>query len=187
MIKNKLKKKLLLHSCCAPCLTSSFEQTKGDFLVVPFWFNPNIEPNYEYQKRLNNFDKLTNILKIDSLIIDQYKSDNRKWQKMISGLENEPEGGIRCEKCIKSRLEKTATEAKKRDFKIFGTTMTVSPRKNAFMINKIGNKLAKKHKIDFLEVDFKKKDGYLLSVKLSKKYDLYRQNYCGCRYSKSKE
>lgn len=179
-------KKLLLHSCCAPCLTSSFEQTKSNFLVIPFWFNPNIEDRKEYNKRLNNFKKLTNLFRVDSIIVDDYESNNQEWQKIISGLENESEGGKRCERCIKFRLERTAIEAKKRDSDIFSTTMTVSPRKNALMINKIGNELAKKYKIDFLSTDFKKKDGYLLSVKLSKKYDLDRQHYCGCQYSFSR-
>lgn len=176
-------KKLLLHTCCAPCLTSSFEQIKSDFSVMPFWFNPNIEDKKEYIKRLNNFKKLTKIIRASNKIIDNYDVDNLNWKKEITGLENEPEGGVRCEECIKFRLEKTAKEAKKNQFDIFSTTMTVSPRKNAVMINKIGDELAQKYKIDFKTFDFKKKDGYLLSVKLSKKYNLYRQNYCGCKYS----
>lgn len=187
MINKNSKAKLLLHSCCAPCLTSSYAQTAEDFLVVPFWFNPNIEYKKEYIKRLDNFKKLSEIIQASNIIIDDYNIDNANWHKKITGRKNEPEGGKRCEKCIKFRLEKTAKEAKKNQFDLFGTTMTVSPRKNAVMINKIGEELSKKYKIDFLEADFKKKDGYLLSVKLSKKYSLYRQNYCGCRYSKSKK
>ena len=243
-------KKLLLHACCAPCLTSSYKQTMHDFLVVPFWFNPNIEDKQEYNKRLDSFKRLTNKLGCNyirhseslcdeesdvsviphlpalseaeemrdpNLLVDprvislgeaeprrkpeddgkggndttteknQYQIDNLNWQKEIQGLENEKEGGKRCEKCIKFRLEETARKAKKNQFDIFGTTMTVSPRKNASTINKIGNNLAQKYKIDFLSANFKKKDGYFESVKLSKKYKLYRQNYCGCRYSSTEK
>lgn len=180
-------KKLLLHTCCAPCLTSSYEQTMHDFLVVPFWFNPNIEDKKEYNKRLDYFKKMNKIVAANNKILDNYDLDNTIWHKIINGLENEPEGGKRCEKCIKFRLEKTIKEAKQNQYDIFGTTMTASSQKNSKMINQIGKKLSKKYKTKYLNIDFKKKDGYLLSVKLSKKYKLYRQNYCGCKYSTTKE
>jgi len=177
------KAKLLLHSCCAPCLTSSYAQTTADFFVVPFWFNPNIEDEMEYKKRLDNFKNYTKIIGASNIIINNYQTNNPKWHKEIFGLENEPEGGKRCQKCIQFRLEKTADYAKKNQFDVFGTTMTVSPRKNAKMINKIGQELSQKYKIDFLSADFKKNNGFLISTQLSKKFNLYRQNYCGCKYS----
>jgi len=178
-----LKLKLLLHSCCAPCLTSSYAQTITDFLVVPFWFNPNIEDKIEYKKRLNSFKSYTETIQANNIIINDYKINNSKWHEEISGLENEPEGGKRCQMCIRFRLEKTANYAKKNNFEFFGTTLTVSPRKNAEMINKIGQELSQKYKIDFLTADFKKNNGFLHSTELSKKCNLYRQNYCGCSYS----
>jgi len=206
-------KKLLLHSCCGPCLSSVYITTTENFAVTPFWFNPNIENKKEYIKRFDSFKSL--ITQFAKYIchsespgdeesnqrsfaytqddrkgsddktngVNRYYIENENWQKEIKGLENEPEGGKRCQKCIKFRLEKTAKEAKNNNFNIFATTLSISPHKDAAMINKIGRKLAKKYQIEFYRADFKKNDGYKKSVELSKKISLYRQNYCGCRYS----
>lgn len=176
--------KILLHSCCAPCLTSTSEILSNDYEVVPFWFNPNIEPNTEWQERLDNFTLFCGIKNMNPEIVSDYKTENNAWHGSIEGLENEAEEGARCEKCIRLRLEKTAQFAKEKGFKIFATTLTVSPHKNAEMINEIGQELAEKYNIKYLTADFKKNNGYLRSIELSKELDLYRQNYCGCLYSK---
>lgn len=173
-------KKLLLHSCCGPCLSSVYKAIEKDFGVTPFWFNPNIEPESEYKLRFETFDKLCKKYKVKPIL---ESSGSREWQNQIRGLEKLPEGGKRCEKCIKFRLKETAGKAKELKYDVFGTTLSVSPHKDADMINKIGKDLAKRYEIEFLEADFKENDGYKKSIELSKKYDLYRQNYCGCKCS----
>lgn len=175
--------KILLHSCCAPCLTSTSEILSNDYEVVPFWFNPNIEPEEEHGKRLEAFEHFCELKQYKPKIIDDYQTDNNTWHKFVEGLEQEPEGGARCEKCIRFRLEKTAQFAKGKGFKIFATTLSVSPHKNDEMINRIGEEVAKKYGVEYFTANFKKDGGYARSVELSKEYGLYRQKYCGCRYS----
>lgn len=177
-------KKLLLHSCCGPCLSSVYKITDKDFSVTPFWFNPNIEPESEYNLRLEAFNKICKAYKVQPVI---EISGNRDWQNEIRGLEKLPEGGKRCEKCIKFRLKETAKKARKLGYKVFATTLSVSPHKDVEMINKIGKKLADRFEIEFLEADFKENGGYQKSIDLSKKYSLYRQNYCGCKCSMRKK
>jgi hypothetical protein len=154
--------------------------TEADFEVTPFWFNPNIEPEREFDLRLETFTTLCKKYKTKPIIEE---SGFREWQNQIRGLESLPEGGKRCKKCIKFRLTETAKKAKELNFDIFGTTLSVSPHKDAEMINRLGKEVADRYEVEFLEADFKKNDGYEKSIELSKKYDLYRQNYCGCRYS----
>lgn len=178
--------KILLHSCCAPCLTSTSEVLSSDYEVVPFWFNPNIEPEAEHKKRLKYFKGFCDIKNFEPVIIDEFQVDNIFWRKNIKGLEEEKEGGLRCKKCIYLRLEKTAQYAEEHGFNIFGTTLTVSPHKNAEMINQIGQKLSEKYGIEYLAADFKKNNGYARSLELSKELDIYRQSYCGCEFSNSK-
>lgn len=173
-------KKLLLHSCCGPCLSSVYKVVGSDFVVTPFWFNPNIEPESEFNLRLDSFKKICDAYKAKPAV---ELSGTREWQNQVKGLKNEPEGGKRCNKCIKFRLIETAKKAKELGYDIFGTTLSVSPHKDADMINEIGKKITERYEINFLETDFKKNEGYRRSIELSKKYDLYRQNYCGCRYS----
>lgn len=178
------KPRVLLHTCCAPCFTSAYNQTKDNFAVDSFWYNPNIYPEAELEKRLSELEKYSRLKKF--LILNNsnnYLKENTEWQKKIAGLENEPEGGKRCEICIRFRLEKTAKEANKNNYNYFGTTLTVSPHKNVKVINAIGNELMKKYDIPFLVADFKKNNGYQKSVELCKQYNIYRQNYCGCEYS----
>lgn len=176
---------LLLHSCCGPCSTTCISFLTKYFYVTVFYYNPNIEPEAEYLKRkqeqikfLNNFKGQN---KIDFLDCDY---ENEAFEKAVVGLEQEKEGGKRCSVCFNLRLTKTAEVAKEKNYDYFGTTLTVSPHKNSKVINEIGEKISQKIGIPFLYSDFKKQDGYKKSIELSKKYDLYRQNYCGCHYGK---
>lgn len=183
IIANKKGSKLLLHSCCAPCSSSVIERLKNDFEITVLYYNPNIEPIEEYEKRKTEQLKLLKILNIDYINIDYL---NEEYKEAVKGYENEKENGARCPICFNLRLEKTAQIAKKNKFDYFGTTLTISPHKNAILINRIGTKIEQKYNISFLLSDFKKEDGYKKSIELSKKYDLYRQDYCGCLYSKVK-
>lgn len=173
--------KLLLHSCCAPCSSSVLQRIKEYFDVTVLYYNPNIYPEEEYFKRKQEQIKLLNILNIKLMDCDYIPEE---YYQKVAGYECEKEGGARCEKCFYLRLEKTAQLATNNGFDFFGTTLTVSPHKNAEIINRIGEELEKKYGIKFLYSDFKKEDGYLNSIKLSKEYNLYRQEYCGCEFSK---
>lgn len=173
--------KLLLHSCCGPCSSSVIERLKDYFDITVIYCNPNIEPKEEYEKRKSEQLRLLNELGIKFMDIDYL---NNEYHKKIKGYENEPENGLRCPLCFELRLDKTASKAKENNFDYFGTTLTVSPHKNSKIINEIGLKLEERYGVKFLLSDFKKEDGYKRSIELSKKYDLYRQDYCGCLYSK---
>ena len=177
-------KKILLHSCCAPCSSHVITYLAPYFNITVLYYNPNIEPIEEYIKRKNEQIKLINELntpnKLDYLDCDY---DNDVYEELIKGYENCPERGARCPICFKLRLEKTAKLAKEHNYDYFCTTLTVSPYKNATQINEIGASLSDKYQIKWLYSDFKKEDGYKKSIELSKKYNLYRQNYCGCIYS----
>ena len=174
--------KLLLHVCCAPCSTYVIEELSKEYEVTLFFYNPNVEPVDEYEKRLVEAEKYAKAKGIP-IIVGDY--DNIEWHNKVQGHENDKEGGERCDICFKYRIEKTAQLAKEKGFDIFTTTLTISPQKDAKKINKLGKEISKKYKIDFLEEDFKKGGGYMHSVELSKKKDLYRQSYCGCLYSKN--
>lgn len=185
IIKNNLGKKLLLHSCCAPCSSYVIEYLTNYFNITILYYNPNIEPIEEYNKRKEEQIRLINsIPKKYNVNIMDCDYDNDIYKIVIKGLENEPERGSRCLKCYKLRLEKTAQLAKKNNYDFFGTTLTVSPYKNSDVLNKIGNELESIYKIKYLYSDFKKKNGYKRSIELSSIYNLYRQDYCGCIYSK---
>lgn len=173
---------LLLHSCCAPCSSSVIERLKDYFEITIFYYNPNIEPEEEYLKRKEEQIKL--LKKIGGIDFLDCDWENEEFKKLSKGLEHLPEGGQRCHKCYYKRLEKTAITAKKNNFEYFGTTLTVSPYKNSQVINAIGKEISDIFKINYLFSDFKKKEGYKRSIELSKKYNLYRQNYCGCIFSK---
>jgi len=179
------KTKLLLHSCCGPCSSSVIFTLADEFDITIFYYNPNIYPEEEYLKRksvqLSLIDKLNQEGKNIKFLDCDY--DAPAFEKCAEGLEKEKEGGARCSKCFYLRLEKTALMAKDKGFDIFGTTLSVSPHKNAALLNSIGSALQEKLGVSFLVADFKKKDGYKKSIELSKKYELYRQNYCGCKYS----
>ena len=188
IIKNLTsKKRLLLHSCCGPCRSYVITYLTNYFDITILYYNPNISPYEEYLKRkeeqLKVISELSKISKnkIDILDCDY---DNDKYEEKICGLKNEPERGKRCEVCYQMRMEKTAHLAKENNYDYFCTTLSVSPYKNANLINEIGIKLQEQYNILWLYSDFKKNDGYKKSIELSQKYNLYRQNYCGCVYSK---
>ena len=181
------KKKILLQSCCAPCSTAVIERLAEEFDITILYYNPNIYPEEEYTKRKNEELKYIEILhetkpeiKIDFMDCDY---DSISFYSAVKGLENEREGGARCAVCFRVRLEKTAMLAKQNGYDVFGTTLTVSPHKNAELINAIGKALEKEHNIEFLESNFKKQNGYKRSVELAKENNLYRQNYCGCEFA----
>lgn len=176
---------LLLHSCCAPCSSYVLEYLSNFFEITIYYYNPNISPYEEFQKRaleqIKLIEKLTTKHSINYIIPDYNYND---FEQIVKGLENNLEGGNRCFKCYELRLERTCRYAKEHNFDYFTTTLSISPYKNSNKINEIGELLEQKYQINYLYADFKKKNGYQRSIELSKKYNLYRQNYCGCIYSK---
>ncbi len=176
------KANLLLHCCCAPCATYVTEYISEYFNISAFYFNPNIYPEEEYNLRLNELKKFSETSKMNfEVIAGEYNHES--FYKLSKNLANEPEGKKRCELCIKLRLEETAKKAKLDNFEYFTTSLSVSPHKNADFINKCGKELSEIYGVKFLCADFKKKEGYKRSIELSRKYNLYRQNYCGCEFS----
>ncbi len=177
----KNKPKLLLHSCCAPCSSSCIERLKEFFDITVYYYNPNMDTLEEFNKRSLEQQRLCETWGIN-FISEKY--DSSEFYSAVKGLETEPECGKRCFKCYRLRLEKTAKKAKELDFNYFTTTLTLSPLKNSQKINEIGLEVEKLMGVKFLPSDFKKKGGYLRSIELSKEFNLYRQNYCGCKFSK---
>ena len=175
------KPKLLLHSCCGPCSSSVIELLKKYFDITVYYYNPNIYPESEYRKRVEEQKKVLSIFNGLPLVEDTY--DYSIYEEKTSGLENEVEGGKRCKNCIEFRMEKACIYAKENNFDYFTTTLSVSPHKNSKMINEIGFELENKYFMPYLYSDFKKKDGYKRSIELSKEYNIYRQDYCGCKHS----
>lgn len=175
---------LLLHSCCAPCSSSVLETLAAHFSVTLFYYNPNIFPEEEYQKRVQEQKRLIAAIPLVhpvSFWAGEYDPD--RFFASVRGLEKEPEGGKRCEVCFRLRLQRAAQAAAEKQFSFFTTTLTVSPLKNAPLLNAIGEEMGKTYGVQWLPCDFKKKEGYKRSVALSKEYDLYRQDYCGCVFS----
>lgn len=175
---------LFLHSCCAPCSSYVIEYLSNYFAMTIFYYNPNIFPDTEYTFRSNEQKRLISEMKTKypvTYVDENY--DSSQFYNSVKGLEKEPEGGKRCEKCFELRLDRTAQRAAEGGFDYFATTLTISPMKNAQLINDIGNTIAEKYSIKWLPSDFKKKGGYKRSIELSKIYSLYRQNYCGCVFS----
>ena len=176
---------LLLHACCAPCSSSVLERLSDIFKITILFYNPNITDEKEYKKRLAEIKKFIKEFKTKnevSLIEGRYLPS--EYFNISKGLEEEKERGKRCYLCYKLRLEEAAKVAKEKNFDFFTTTLSLSPHKNAKWINEIGQDLEKEYNTTFLYSDFKKKEGYKRSKELSKKYNLYRQDYCGCIYSK---
>ena len=176
--------RLLLHSCCAPCSSYVISYLANYLDITVFYYNPNIDTLEEYQTRVQEQLRLCKTFGVEVIVSDHCKQD---FINAVKGLENEKEGGARCVVCFKLRLNKTAEMAKQKNFDYFATTLTVSPLKNASLINAIGEEMGRESGVKYLPSDFKKKGGYLRSIELSKQYDLYRQNYCGCEFSKEKE
>ena len=183
--KNKIVPSLVLHSCCAPCSSYVIEYLSNYFYITILYYNPNISPINEYLKRKEEQIKLIKNMKTkyEVKIID-CDYDNDLYEKVICGLEKEPERGRRCTVCFNLRLDKTAMVCKELGFDYFATTLTLSPYKNAKLINEIGFELGSKYNVRYLASDFKKRNGYKRSIELSREYNLYRQDYCGCKYSK---
>lgn len=177
------KKTLLLHACCAPCSSAVLEKISKYFKITILFYNPNITDYSEYLKRKDELKRLIKEVGYDIEVMD-CDYDKEKFISMALGLEDKKEGDIRCYKCYKLRLEKTALVAKENNFDYFTTTLSISPYKNSKWLNEIGKELSAKYKVDYLYADFKKKNGYKRSIELSNIYHLYRQDYCGCIYSK---
>ena len=177
--------RLLLHACCAPCSSYTLEYLTAYFEITLLFYNPNISPESEYTYRADELARLVDgapFARNVQLIVEEYAGES--FSEMARGLEAEPEGGARCKKCYRLRLDETARFAAEQNFDYFCTTLSISPYKNAEALNEIGGELAKQYGVRYLFSDFKKKGGYQRSIELSKEYRLYRQNYCGCIYSK---
>lgn len=170
------KPKLLLHCCCAPCSSAVIEKLKEYFDITYLYFNPNIFPENEYVLRREQFEKLG--VKVVDI---GYEHD--KFLDLVKGMENESEGGRRCNVCIAMRMDEAFEYAKSHNFDIVTTTLSISPHKNAEFINLTGENLEKKYKIKYLHADFKKENGFLRSTQIAKQVNMYRQNYCGCEFS----
>ncbi|MDY2700337.1 MAG: epoxyqueuosine reductase QueH [Lachnospiraceae bacterium] len=187
-------KRLYLHSCCAPCSSYVLEYLRKFFAITVFYYNPNITEQEEYFKRveeqkrlIREFNRqLEDVNLTEAYPIEVIEGDYQRelFFDSVKGLENCKEGGERCFVCYELRLRETAKRAKELQADYFTTTLTISPLKNAAKLNEIGERLAQEYSVPFLPSDFKKKNGYQRSIELSKEYDLYRQDYCGCIYSK---
>lgn len=186
IIKEKKIKTLLLHSCCAPCSSYVLEYLSKYFKITVLYYNPNIFPKEEYEYRIKEQQKLIDLLPAENKIDFISTIYNPKqFYETVKGYENIPEGGERCFRCYELRLRKAAEYAKSGKFDYFTTTLSISPMKNAEKLNEIGKKISEEEGINYLFSDFKKKNGYKRSVELSEEYGLYRQDYCGCVYSKN--
>ena len=173
---------LLLHSCCGPCSSAVLERLAEHFRITLLYYNPNIEPEEEYLHRLAEQKRLLSLLPGEIPMLP-CGYDHEAFDIFAPEMAAEPEGGVRCLRCFAMRLYYTAEQANAHGFEYFTTTLSVSPHKNAVHVNRIGEEAGKQHGVKYLFADFKKKNGYLRSLELSKQYGLYRQDYCGCRYS----
>lgn len=176
--------KLLLHSCCAPCSSYCIEYLNKYFDITLYFYNPNISCKEEFKKRANELNRLVNSMPLVNplqVVIENYEPN--EFYDIAKGLENEPERGKRCEQCFRLRLNHSVEYAQNNNFDYFTTTLSISPHKDATLLNEIGRELSNQYNIPYLFSDFKKKNGYKRSIELSTEYALYRQNYCGCIYS----
>ncbi len=174
--------RLLLHVCCAPCASYCLTQTALAVRVTAFFYNPNMDTSEEYEKRLAELRRLVRETGEADVLETGYRSED--FVAIARGYEDAAEGGARCERCFRLRLFETARQAKAGGYDLFATTLTVSPMKNAALIDRVGREAAEEFGVEYLPTDFKKRGGYLRSVELSRQYGLYRQNYCGCVYSR---
>ncbi len=182
-LKGAQDKRLLLHSCCAPCSSHCLSELSPQIGVTVLYYNPNLDCAEEYEKRKREQIRFLRETGLADFLDCGYAPED--FLSAVCGLEEEKEGGARCAVCFRLRLERTAREAKARGFDYFATTLTVSPLKNAKLINTIGFAVAEEAGVKYLPSDFKKRGGYLHSVQLSEEYGLYRQDYCGCAFSKA--
>ena len=177
------KKKMLLHSCCAPCTSGVVGQLE-EYDITLFFYNPNLDSLEEYNRRLDALYTLVECMNRDynyNLKVIAIPYNHEEFTTKIAGLENEPEGGSRCKVCIGLRLDFAGQYAKENGYDIFASTLSISPHKDYQMINSLGDSISKKYGIEYLPSNFKKNDGFLNSIKLSKEYGIYRQRYCGCK------
>lgn len=187
-MSEKVRPTLLLHSCCGPCSTACIERLLDDYDITVFFYNPNMSDFEEYQRRtraqrivIERFNEIIGEGRNIKYIECPYEPE--EFYHAVDGYEDEPEGGKRCTKCFGIRLGETARRAKQYEFDYFATTLTVSPHKNSKLISEIGNALGSKIGVKYLDENFKKKDGFKRSIELSKEFGLYRQDYCGCKFS----
>ena len=177
--------RLLLHVCCAPCSSYCLEYLSEYFDITVYYYNPNISKKEEYLKRLAEEERYISVKEFKYPVkLTESKYDPQEFFDAVRGLEKEPEGGLRCRECFKLRLEASAKKAKELGFEWFTTTLTISPLKNAALLNEIGAEMGEKYGVKWLPSDFKKKEGYKRSIELSREYGLYRQDYCGCVFSR---
>ncbi len=181
-LENK-RPSLLLHACCAPCSSYVLEYLTKYFDITVFFYNPNISPENEYLHRVGEIKRLISEM-CPSVNFIEGRYEPEKFYEMAKGLENEPERGARCLKCYRMRLEESALIAKKNNFDYFTTTLSISPQKDSIVLNSVGKEISEKYDIPYLFSDFKKKGGYKRSIELSAQFHLYRQNFCGCIFSK---
>lgn len=177
--------KLLLHSCCAPCSSYVLEYLSKYFDISVYYYNPNIYPPEEFKKRLIEQQKFSRVFAGQEVEVVGTEYDENEFYSAVKGFEKEPEGGERCRKCFYLRLFKTAEFAKENGFDYFTTTLSISPHKNAGVLNEVGHEVSLITGVPYLYSDFKKKNGYLRSCELSKQHGIYRQDYCGCIFSKN--
>lgn len=184
-----MHRRLFLHSCCAPCSSYCLEYLRRYFEVTVFYYNPNISMPEEYRRRVEEQKRLIGELnaqgKHNPISFTEGPYEPERFYEIAKGLENCPEGGERCFACYELRLQEAAQMAKVGEYDFFTTTLTISPLKNAQKLNEIGQRLAEEYKVAYLPSDFKKKGGYQRSIELSREYGLYRQDYCGCAFSKA--
>jgi len=182
------KPKLLLHVCCAPCSSHVLELLNEQYDITAYFYNPNITEKEEYDKRLRELNRFVSEAPFaKTVVVEDGGYEESLFFDATKGMEQEPERGSRCYVCYELRLRQAAKYAKVYGFDLFTTTLSISPHKNAAWLNEIGERVGKEYGIEHLYSDFKKKDGYKRSIELSKEYDLYRQNYCGCVFSKPKD
>ena len=176
--------RLLLHSCCGPCSSYVLEYLSRYFSITVYYYNPNIEPEAEYRKRLDEQSRLLTLACYPNPVaLEPAAYDNARFRALTASLAREPEGGARCEVCIRMRMDQAAQFAKAGGYDYFTTTLSVSPHKNAPLINRLGEELSLKYQVPYLYGDFKKRGGYQRSIQLSRQFELYRQNYCGCLWA----
>ena len=180
-----IRPKLLLHCCCAPCSSATLERLQRDYDVDIYYYNPNIEPEAEFRKRAGEEERFVRAFRPDGgvqVIVAEY--DHEAFERIARGREQLPERGERCYLCYELRLRRTAAFAREKGYDCFTTSLSISPYKSARWINEIGERLAGEYQVPFVHSDFKKQNGYARSIALSREYNLYRQEWCGCVYSR---
>lgn len=184
-ISGEDKPKLLLHSCCGPCSSAVLERIEGYFDIDVFYYNPNIDSADEFYRRSDEQIKLVEDLGLDDKIdVKVIKYNHQEFLSYIKGFEKYEEGGARCFRCYRQRLEAAAKYAAENNYDYFTTTLSISPHKDSQILNRLGKFLSEKYKVNYLFSDFKKKNGFKRSVELTDKFNMYRQDYCGCEFSR---